>query len=151
MAIHFSRSLRSLQSDSHRPAVATVIMASVLVVVWFGWLVLARIELYKASRDWEVARDGSLIVRFPVEAMPSFRPGQVATVDCQTDANEALERVSAMVADTPSRTQNRLAADTVEVALLGELPTGTTGGVVTIAVGTVSPLTLITRATVKPR
>ena len=124
MAIAFSRSLRALQGDSHRPAVATVIAASLLVVTWFAWLVFGRIELYQSSQDWQTEGRSALIVRFPIDAMKRLRPGQPATVEFLTDANQPPAQVNAVVADTPSRTQNRLAQDTVKVALLGAFQIG---------------------------
>jgi hypothetical protein len=147
MAISFSRSMRSLQSDSFRPSLATLIVASVLIVAWFAWLVFASVTLYESSSDWELQRDGSLVVRFTEEAVARLRPGQRATLEVQVIPNQPPVQLQAMVADTPSRTQNRLAPDTVKVSLLaGPLPATTTSGTVKIAVETVTPLTLITRA-----
>ncbi len=147
MAISFSRSMRSLQSDSFRPSLATLIVASILIVAWFAWLVFARVTLYESSSDWQVQRDGLLIVRLPQETIAGLRPGQTAIVEIQSDPNQPSQQLPAIVADTPSRTQNRLEPDTVKVTLLAdELPKDATGQV-KIAVESVSPLTLITRAT----
>jgi hypothetical protein len=148
MSLSFSRSMRSLQGDSFRPSLATLIVASVLIVAWFAWLVFASVTLYETSQDWELQRDGSLIVHFPEEAVARLRPGQRATLEIQINPNHAPQQLQAIVADTPSRTQNRLASDTVKVSLLsGPLPAAATSGTVKIAVETVTPLTLITRAT----
>jgi hypothetical protein len=147
MSLSFSRSMRSLQSDSFRPSLATLIVASVLIVAWFAWLVFAQITLYESSSDWEVQRDGSLVVRFTEEAVARLRPGQRGTLEVQVIPNQPPVQLQAMVADTPSRTQNRLASNEVKVALLAPMPKGATGGQVKIQVETVTPLTLITRAT----
>jgi hypothetical protein len=147
MAISFSRSLRSLQGDAFRPSLAALIIASVLVVAWIAWLAFAPVTLYETSSDWQIQRDGALIVRFPEESMARFRPGQPATLTIQADADQPPRRLNAMVADVPSRTQNRLAPDTIKVALLsGALPKGAAGGEIKIEVERVSPLTLLTRA-----
>ncbi|MBI3913744.1 MAG: hypothetical protein HY327_06110 [Chloroflexi bacterium] len=147
MAISFSRSMRSLHGDSFRPSLATLIVASILIAAWMAWLVFAPVTLYETSQDWQVQRDGSLIVRFPAETIARFRPGQPATLAIQADPNEPPQQLKAIVADIPSRTQNRLASDTVKVTLLSNaLPKGTSGGEVKIEVERVSPLTLITRA-----
>jgi hypothetical protein len=146
MSISFSRSMRSLQSDSFRPSLATLIVASILIVAWFAWLVFARVTLYESSSDWQIQRDGSLIVRYSQETVARVRPGQTAIVEIQSDPNQPPQQMKAIVADTPSRTQNRLESDTVKVTLLGDkLPKDATGQV-KIAVESVSPLTLITRA-----
>jgi len=141
--------MRSLQSDSFRPSLATLIVASILVAAWFAWLVFASVTLYETSQDWQIERDGSLIVRFPEKTIARLRPGQTAILEIQADPNQPPQQLKAIVADTPSRTQNRLAADTVKVTLLsGALPKDAAGKVVEIkiAVESVSPLTLITRA-----
>ncbi len=146
MSISFSRSMRSLQSDSFRPSLATLIIASILIVAWFAWLVFARVTLYESSQDYQIQRDGALIVRYPQETIVGLRPGQTAIVEIRSDPNQPPQQLPAIVADTPSRTQNHLAADTVKVTLLGDkLPQDATGQV-KIAVESVSPLTLITRA-----
>ncbi len=147
MALDFSRSVRSLQSDSFRPSLATLIVASLMLVAWFLWLVFASITLYETSTDWQVERDGSLIVHFPQETMARFHPGQTATLAVQPVPNQSAQQLPGIVADTPMRSQNRLAPDTVKVTLLSlPLPKGVTSGEVKIEVETVSPLKLITRA-----
>ncbi len=147
MAISFSRSMRSLQSDSFRPSLATLIIASILVAAWFAWHMFASVTIYESSQDWQIERDGSLIVRFPEKTIARLHPGQTAILEIQTDPNQPPQQLKAIVADIPSRTQNHLAADTVKVTLLsGKLPKGASGGEVKIAVESVSPLTLITRA-----
>ncbi|MBI5649376.1 MAG: hypothetical protein HZC40_02850 [Chloroflexi bacterium] len=148
MSLSFSRSMRSLQSDSFRPSLATLVIASILIAAWLAWLAFAPVTLYATSQDWQAQRDGSLSVRFPAEAMARFRPGQSATLALPDGANQPAKNFAAMVADIPSRTQNRLAPDTIKVTLLsGALSKDATGGEVKIAVETVTPLILITRAT----
>jgi hypothetical protein len=147
MSISFSRSMRSLHSDSFRPSLATLVIASIFIIAWFAWLVFAQITLYETSQNWDLARDGSLLVHLSEESVTRLHPGQRATLEVQVAPNQAPQQLPAMVADTPSRTQNHLAPDTVKVTLLAPMPKGATGGEVKIAVETVSPLTLITRAT----
>lgn len=147
MGISFPRSMRSLQTDSFRPSLATLVAGSILITAWLAWFVFAPITLYETSQEWQVQRDGSLIVRFPEEAMARFRPGQPATLEIQSSTNEPPVQWQAMVADTPSRAQNRLAPDTVKVTLLSApLPKDTVGGEIKIQVETVTPFTLVTRA-----
>jgi len=147
MALTFSRSMRSLQGDSFRPSLAALIIASILVLAWIAWLVFAPVVLYETSSDWQVQRDGALIVRFPEKTIARLRPGQPVTLTIQADADQPPQQLKAMVADTPMRTQNRLAPDTVKIALLsGNLPKGEVSGEIKIEVERVSPLTLLTRA-----
>jgi hypothetical protein len=148
MSLSFSRSMRSLQSDSFRPSLATLIIASILILAWFAWLVFASVTLYETSQDWQVQRDGSLIVRFSDETIARLHPGQRGTLEVSLLPSQASQQLPVIVADIPMRTQNHLASDTAKIALLsGSLPPTATSGTVKIAVETVSPLTLITRAT----
>ncbi len=147
MSISFSRSMRSLQGDSFRPSLAALIIAGVLLLAWMAWLAFAPVTLYETSQEWQVQRDGALIVRFPLETIPRLRPGQPATLTIPAGANQPPQTLSAMVADIPMRTQNRLAPDTIEVALLsGALPAAATGGEIKVEVERVSPLKLLGRA-----
>ncbi len=147
MAISFSRSMRSLHSDSFRPSLAALSIAIVLVAAWLVWLVFASITIYESSQDWQLQRDGSLLVRFPEKTIARLHPGQTAILALQADPNQPPQQLKAIVADIPSRTQNHLAADTVKVTLLSNaLPKDAAGGEIKIAVESVSPLTLITRA-----
>jgi len=146
MSISFSRSMRSLHGDSFRPSLATLIIASIFIIAWFAWLVFAQITLYATSQNWELQRDGTLIVHLSDDTVARLRPGQHATLEVASTPNQPAQQLPAMIADTPSRTQNRLAPDTVKVTVLAPMPKGATSGEVKIPVETVSPLTLITRA-----
>ena len=146
MSISFSRSMRSLQSDSFRPSLATLIIASILIIAWFVWLVFAPITIYQTSQDWELQRDGTLLVRYPVDVVQQFKPGQAVVIDAQTSANQSVQ-LTGVVADVPMPTQNRLPPNTVKVTIRsGKLPEGTTSATVRVATGTTTPLTLITSA-----
>ncbi len=147
MAISFSRSMRSLQSDSFRLSLVTLIIASILIAAWFAWLVFAPVTLYESSQDWEETRDGSLLAHFSVDTISQFKPGQVVVIDARTKDNQSTQ-LTGMVADVPMRTQNHLASDTIKISLTSAnaLPEGTTSATVKVAVATVSPLTLLTRA-----
>jgi hypothetical protein len=146
MSISFSRSMRSLQSDSSRPSLAALIIAGALLLAWMAWLAFAPVTLHETSQDWQVQRDGSLIVRFPPATMARFRPGQAATLTLLAGPDQPARTLPAMVADVPMPTQNHLAADTVQVALFADASPREAKGEIKIAVETVSPLKLLTRA-----
>jgi hypothetical protein len=132
--------MRSLQSDSSRPSLAALLIAGVLLLAWIGWLALAPVTLYETSDDWQVQRDRSLVVRFPQAAIARFRPGQAATLTIPAGADQPPLALPSMVAAIPMRTQNRLAADTVQVTLLAVAPPKDAQGEVKVAVETISPL-----------
>jgi hypothetical protein len=147
MAISFVRSLRSLESDSAQAPAAALVVACLLVGVWVLWVVLAPVELHETSQDWSVSRDGSLIVRFPLEKMPRLRPGQPAELLGPSEPGRPPERWAAIVTDTPYRAENRLEVGTVRVELLADRgPRKPASGTVRVQVEQVTPLTLMLRA-----
>lgn len=149
MGISFIRSLRSLESDSAHASLAAVVVTGSLVAVWIGWVSWAPIELRESSQIWQVTREGSLIVHFPVETVAKLRSGQRAEVIVSPEAGHSSERWPAVVSDTPRRMHNRLDPDTVKIDLLsGAFPKKEAHGKIEIIVEKVTPMTLMLRASV---
>lgn len=104
MSLSFSRSLRSLQQDSFGPALAALIITSLLLLAWSAWFFLAQVTLYETSRDFSVQRDGSLLVEFSPEGLARLRPGQAATFRPTGGAGPEGQIFPALVMDTPATT-----------------------------------------------
>lgn len=101
MSLSFSRSLRSLQQDSFGPALAALIVTSLLLIAWSAWFFLAKVTLYETSREFSIQRDGSLLVNFSPEALTRLRPGQAATLRLANGTTSEGQIFSALVMDTP--------------------------------------------------
>ena len=101
MSLSFSRSLRSLQQDRFGPALAALIVTSLLLLIWSAWFFLAKVTLYESSHDFLVQRDGSLLVNFSPEAMARLRPGQAATFRLANGTASESQTFPALVMDTP--------------------------------------------------
>jgi membrane fusion protein (multidrug efflux system) len=65
MAVAFSRSMRSLSASSRRGSTWWLIIAVVILGLWTGWALLARISLYETSTD---ARLEAEHAAHPIEA-----------------------------------------------------------------------------------
>jgi hypothetical protein len=102
MSLSFSRSLRSLQRDSFSPALAALIVTTLLLIAWSAWFFLAKVTLlYETSREFSVQRDGSLLVNFSPEALARLRPGQAATLRLVNGTPPEGQTFPAVVMDTP--------------------------------------------------
>lgn len=144
MSLSFSRSLRSLQQDNFGPALAALIVTSLLLMAWSAWFFLAQVTLYETSRDFSVQRDGSLQVNFPPEALARLRPGQAATLRLTTTAAAEAQTFPAQVMDIPPETNQ---TGPVELYVFSPEPIqpGQTGQV-QIEVEQVSPAMLVLRS-----
>ena len=60
MSLAFPRSIRALNHDAGYATLVGLLVGIVLLALWGAWLVLGRIPIYETSRQWQVARDGTL-------------------------------------------------------------------------------------------
>jgi membrane fusion protein (multidrug efflux system) len=49
MSVAFSRTLRSVNVDQYRASIVGILLTSVLIAIWIGWLLLARVSVYAVS------------------------------------------------------------------------------------------------------
>ncbi len=78
MSIPFSRSMRSLETDSSRSAVLGLLLVALLLIVWMAWLFLARITLYEVSATAHLVDDSRFVANFSPAVLTSIQPGQHA-------------------------------------------------------------------------
>ena len=102
MSLSFSRSLRSLHNDSYRLSLAGLAVGILLLLAWSAWFFLAKVTLYETSREFDVRRDGALMVTFEPEALARLRPGQAATLRLANSSGQEAHALPALVMDTPS-------------------------------------------------
>ncbi|MBI3536569.1 MAG: hypothetical protein HY070_03245 [Chloroflexi bacterium] len=149
MSISFSRSMRSLKNDSMRPSIIALIIALSILGAWGAWFAFTELPQFETSGDWQIQRDGSILAKFSPEAMTRILPGQAAELNLRVSGKRTPTTVRARVMETANRAQNRLAPETVRLALTGELPKSYEGGDVQIEVERLSPLLLVMRASGK--
>lgn len=131
MASAFSRTMRSVQSDRFSIAVAGLIIAVVLAVVWGKWFFTAQVTFYETSQRLSVAahetvvtdfpsdargsaqratktRIRHVIAEFPLEARDRVKPGQPAFVSLMTTAGKHAGAIPAVVVDLSEDHQRHL-------------------------------------------
>ena len=144
MSLSFSRSLRSLQQDNFGPALAALIVTSLLLIAWSAWFFLAQVTLYETSRDFSVQRDGSLQVNFSPEALARLRPGQAATLRLTNGTASEEQTFSAQVMDIPASNNQ---TGQVELYVFSSEPIQPgQAGQVQVEVDHVSPAMLVLRS-----
>ena len=144
MSLSFSRSLRSLQQDNFGPALAALIVTSLLLMAWSAWVFLAQVTLYETSRDFSVQRDGSLQVNFSPEALARLRPGQAATLRLTNGTASEEQTFSAQVMDIPASNNQ---TGQVELYVFSSEPIQPgQAGQVQVEVDHVSPVMLVLRS-----
>lgn len=149
MSIPFSRSMRSLNTDSFRPSLVGLFFAIVLLTAWAAWFFLARVTLYEISQTARVTKEGMVVADFPPEALGRIRPGQPALLRFGGDVGDQAGTIPAIVANVTNQArEGRVRVELfalVDAAFPGPLQEGLTGQV-EIEVEHVSPATLVVRA-----
>ncbi len=145
MSISFSRSTRSLNSDSYYVSLVALIIAAIVLAAWSAWFLFAQITLYETSREYTITREGAVLAKFSTEQMPRLRPGQSARVSYQIPKVDTPRILTAIVMDTPSRPQNRLAADTARLEIQGQAPKEGQIAEIQIEVERLTPMALVLR------
>ena len=113
VSIPFSRSIRSLDSDSFRSTLVGLVVAIILVTAWIAWFSLGRVTLYETGQVVSVARGGEVVVDFSSEARGRIQRGQAALVQFDGDFGTQIGAIPAIVTNVPSAGQD----DRVEVKL----------------------------------
>lgn len=146
MSIPFGHSIRSLRSDREWSALAILISAILLLILWLVWFFGAPILVYETGEVVGATRDGTLLANFSAASSNRLQPGQLATVRAQlgTEPGSADESLPAMVMLVESDSLDKPVV--VELAALSDrwlnrdgLPNVTNPLVVEVEVGQISP------------
>ena len=148
MSLQFSRSTRSMNIDSYRASQVGLIVASLLMLLLIGWFFFARVGLYEISQEVAFDEQGRLMASFSPESLERIQPGQPAVLRFYSPGNQPPLTIRAMVFDTPADTGR------AEILVMSEdlpkLPMAEGGkGQVEVEVDSLSPFTLVMRATGK--
>lgn len=133
-----------MNRDSFRPGVVGLTILLLLLAAWSLWFFLARIPLYESSGEFQVQRDGTLLVTFAPEALGRIMPGQAAMLRLAASAGQPAQTFAAEVSNIPFNGQGP-----VEVYVFSppeNLFQPGLAGDVKIQVESVSPAVLVVRA-----
>lgn len=145
MAVRFSRSLRSLDTDRGIVSYIVLACAAILIVAWLIWFFFAPITLYETSNTFTVRRDGVLLVQFDEPALTRIRAGQTAIMIPTVATDGFAAPMEAEVLAIPASANRRDGIVQVYLYMNGMPPANLTGEV-RIRVEAVSPFTLILRS-----
>lgn len=148
MSIPFSRSTRSLVSDSYRPAMIGLGLAVVTLVALIIWFFLARVSIYQASANATLKADGQIVASFPAETFAQIQPGQEGILRLGQAGDQRPLSVPVMVFDTQGGAEQVILIVSDYSALPENLPDETPGRV-DIVTERIAPADLLLRASGK--
>ncbi len=132
----FSRTTRSLHSDSFGPSLMMLVLAVLLLLAWNAWFFFAQVSLTQISQTASVVKVNIVEARFPPEQLARMRRGQAAFIYLEGQAVP----IEANVSDVWQEDVQLLLKDD-EILTIGKL-----NGHVEVEVESVSPATLVLRA-----
>ncbi len=147
MALTFSKSMRSLQTDSARSLLAWLLVAMALLLGWSAWFVLARVGIYEVGQVTGITRDGLVVATFPDGAGDRLQSGQPARLRLDNLPGGPAQPVDATVMEVnqlpgQAGVQAELASEDPAFWLLPD----SLAGQVEVEVESLSPATLTMRA-----
>ncbi len=164
MAIAFSRSMRSLKSDSNRFSMFGLLLSIILILVWMIWFFMAKIGIYEVSKDVRISEEGYAVARFQTNRIQRMEVGQPALLqiegnfptgtDGNSNTNRTLTAQAFVFRITPDENTEKqalvelVATDESVYPYLYQSGNGTAGPKITvqIEIERVTPFTLVQRA-----
>lgn len=80
MTSAFPRTTRLLNANGFGPTLATLGIASLLLVGWLGWFAIGEVPLYLVSESAKVVDAQTITAVFPAQAQQQIFPGQPAQI-----------------------------------------------------------------------
>lgn len=144
--------MRSLELDSFRPTLLTLLAAALLLIGWTAWFLLAEVSLYAVTDHarLEMGEEALVVAEFaPSEPVGRVRPRQVGRLRLEGFPPARYGMVSVTVSRVAKESQNGRVR--VELVLDGtpDLPVSmqqSLPGTLEIEVERVSPAQLVLRA-----
>ncbi|RKZ52116.1 MAG: hypothetical protein DRR00_09350 [Candidatus Parabeggiatoa sp. nov. 3] len=149
MSSPFSRTMRSLHADSFRPALISLVVAIILLVIWGTWFFFAQMTFYENSQSAYLTDGEIILAEFPAEAFNRIQTGQAARLHLDGAMGKQVGTIRAIVTDVMRPSQ---AEKTGEVRLFAFANADSPirfqeklTGQVEIAVEQISPAQLVMR------
>ncbi len=154
MAIPFAQSMRSLHADRGTPSLAGLGIAIVLLAAWSAWFFWAPITRYETGTIVRTTRDGNVVAEFPAQALGAIAQGQTAYIRLHDTLASQVGAIPALVSRITDPTSTPLNNDAFQASLFVQWdPVSAAisvhelvGGAVEVEVESVSPATLVARA-----
>lgn len=146
MSLQFSRSLRSLRTDSFRMARIGLVLAMVAVIALILWFFFARVTLFENSNDIQLTDGGRILAAFPEGSIDRIRSGQGVILRLQSDSDDISSTLPAVVFSV-DRSSNQAEILLVSEGIPPDISPGALKGQVSVEVAYVTPISLVLRAT----
>jgi hypothetical protein len=145
--MHFSRTLRALQTQQSAFSVVGMAGAALLLLLWLGWFFLAPVVISVEGTITYIAGDGYVQATFTGAASEQLQRGQHAQLYLDHPADAPIAPIPALVAEVnPQATQSQVDLYAQLDANNADYFAGQPQGVVTVAVERISPALLLLRA-----
>ena len=144
MSLQFSRSLRSLSSDSYRVARIGMVLAIVAVAALIVWFFFASVTLFAQSTSLRLTDTGRVLVTFPKEVIQQIKPGQAAVLRLTSNSDEKPVVIQTVVfsVDNP---KNQAEILPVSEDIPPEISPGALQGNISVEVAYITPVSLVLR------
>ena len=136
----FSRTMRSLQSNTRRPVLIVLILAIIIWIGWVAWFFLAQITLTEVSQKAYVDSQNIIVADFPLKRLKHIKRGQSAYLSLD-QAGGFIDMIPITVMEINNKNG--------QVRLLAEVDLSSEEGLrgkVEIETERLSPATLLLRA-----
>ena len=97
MALSFTRSMRSLESDSDYFSAIMSIIVILLLIAWGVWFFGAQITLVESGQIVETATDGTILAEFPAAVGEHVYRKQPAVIRFQSAEKQDIATIPAVV------------------------------------------------------
>lgn len=100
MALSFTRSIRSLESDSDFFATTISIIVALLLIAWGVWFFGSQITLVETGQIIETSADGTILAKFPATVGNLIYREQPAVIRLQSAEQQQIAAIPATVLST---------------------------------------------------
>ena len=150
MSTSFSRSIRTLQTETSGGSTGLLLLVVLLLAAWLAWAVLAQVPMYAMAETAELTSNTQAVAHFPPDALLRIQPGQSGLLRLDDFPWGEYGTVQVSVVEVGEELQD--GRFQVELRLEPEadslipLQSGLTGSV-EIEVEQLSPITILLRTT----
>lgn len=123
MSTSFSRSIRSIESDSYRVSLTSLSLAMLLLLVWLLWFFLARVTIYEMSTTATFTNEETVVASYPPESYGRIKQGQKALLYIDDMIGTASGTIPAVVTEVHARSSKERIHVTIYPLFQEPMPT----------------------------
>jgi len=145
MSLPFSRSIRSLRSDSFLVSRVGLVLTALALAALLVWFFLGKVTIYQTSNHLEFNQEGNLVAQFNVETVSQIKPGAEGKLRLNIPEGEQEKPLQVNVFRVDRDTG--LVEFLLGVEAFGIEPgAGKVEGIVSVEIARVSPVQVVLRS-----